>query len=336
MKQAIVLILAIAAAFGCGLWWSQTHPTTTAADASATNAPPAEEGTKVTHDEQGNTIIDMSDDQQGDAGIVFGNPAAGQWKPEVKGYGRVLDPSPLAGLVNDLVTAQAAAAATQQEWDRQKTLSGQTNTSQRALQTAEAAARRDQLAVQAVRDKLALGWGDALAGRADLAEFVQLLTTRKAALARVDLPAGETLEPTPAAARLVALSGKTAEAKFLCPVPDVDPQIQGQGFIFLIQPNDIALAPGGAVTAWMQRPGDPLAGAIIPRDAVVRVEGEGWVYLMIKDKGGEGFMRRKILLDRPTENGWFVADSVKPDDYIVVTGAQTLLSEELKAALSPD
>ena len=64
----------------------------------------------------------MSDDDQGDAGIVFGNPAAGQWSQEVKGYGRVLDPAPLAGLLNELVLAQAATNATTREWERQKTL----------------------------------------------------------------------------------------------------------------------------------------------------------------------------------------------------------------------
>ena len=52
--------------------------------------------------------------------------------------------------------------------------------------------------------------------------------------------------------------------------------------------------------------------------------------------GGEAFTRTKIPLDRPTDAGWFVTGTLKPDDYIVVTGAQTLLSEELKASLSPD
>jgi multidrug efflux pump subunit AcrA (membrane-fusion protein) len=135
---------------------------------------------------------------------------------------------------------------------------------------------------------------------------------------------------------VVTLSGKTADGKFLSATADVDPQIQGQGFIFLVQPNAIPLAPGQAVTVWLQVPGDPLAGVIIPRDAVLRLEGAGWVYVMNKDKGGEAFTRKKIPLDRPTDAGWFVTGAVKADDYIVVTGAQTLLSEELKAALSPD
>ena len=334
MKRALVLIIIIAVAIGGGLWWHQRH--NAAAPTPAATPPAADEGTHVTHDEQGNTVVSMSDDDQGDAGIVFGNPAAGQWSPEVKGYGRVLDPAPLAALLNELISAQAATNASVREWERQKTLSGQNNTSARALQAAEAAAQHDQLAVQSVRDRLALSWGATLAGRDDLTNFVASLAARRAVLVRVDLPGGEALADPPAGARVVTLSGKTTEAKFLSPTTDVDPQIQGQGFIFLVQPNAAPLAPGQAVTAWLQVAGDPLAGVIIPRDAVLRLEGAGWVYVMNKDKGGEAFTRKKIPLDRPTDAGWFVMGSVKVDDYIVVTGAQTLLSEELKAALSPD
>jgi hypothetical protein len=335
VKRAIVIFIVIAAAIGGGVWWFKHHPAGAAPAADTPAAAPAE-GTHVSHDEQGNTVVSMSDDDQGDAGIVVANPAAGQWSPEVKSYGRVLDPAPLAGLVNELVTAQAAASATAREWARQKALSAETNTSARALQAAEAAAQHDQLAIQSVSNRLTLAWGATLAARSDLADFVQLLTVRQAVLLRVDLPGGESLAAPPSGARVVALSGKTTEAKFLSPTVEVDPQIQGQGFIFSIQPNAIALAPGQAVTVWLQVPGDPLAGVIIPRDSVVRLEGAGWVYVMNNAKGGEAFTRKKIPLDRPTENGWFITGSLKTEDYIVVTGAQTLRSEELKAALSPD
>jgi hypothetical protein len=343
VKQPILFIIVIAAALGGGFWWGQRHPASkTGAGQSADAAKPAEgekpadadEGTHVSHDEQGNTVVSMSDDDQGDAGIVFGNPATGQWSQEVKGYGRVLDPAPLAGLINELVLAQAATNATTREWERQKTLLAQSNTSPRALQAAEAAALRDQLAVQSVRDRLALAGGTALAGRNDLVDFVQALSARQAALVRVDLPGGESLAAPPAAARVVSLSGKTADAKFLSPALDVDPQFQGQGFIYSIQPNSNSLSPGQAVTVWLQVPGDPMSGVIVPPNAIVRLEGSGWVYVM--NKGGEAFTRRQIPLDRPTDAGGFVSGVIKTDDYIVVTGVQTLLSQELKAALSPD
>jgi hypothetical protein len=344
VKRANFFIIVIAAAVSAGLCGCQRHDAATpaAADKSADAAKPAsdekpaaeDEGTHVTHDEQGNSVVSMSDDDQGDAGIVFGNPSAGQWSQEVKGYGRVLDPAPLAGLLNELVLAQAATNATARELERQKTLLALTNTSPRALQAAEAAALHDQLAVQSVRDRLALAWGPAVAGRSDLAGFVQALALRQAVLLRLDLAGGESLASLPTGARVVTLSGKTSEASFLSPAADVDPQFQGQGFIFTIQPNTNSLAPGQAVTVWLQVPGEAVAGVIIPTDSVLRLEGSGWVYVM--NKGGESFTRRRIPLDRQTDAGWFVTGILKTEDYIVTKGAQTLLSQELKAALSPD
>jgi hypothetical protein len=333
VKRAIVLLILIGAVTGGGLFWLKHHGVS---PPPAVDKPAEAEagGAHVSHDEQGNSVVRMSDEDQGDAGIVVANPAAGKWSQEVKGYGRVLDPAPLAALFNELASAQVASSVSSREFERQKTLSAQNNTSARALQTAEAAAQHDQLAAQSARDRLTLAWGAALAGRNDLAALVQLLTARQAVLLRVDLPGGEALAAPPADARVVTLSGKTAEAKFLSPAAEVDPQIQGQGFIFSVQPNAVALAPGQAVTVWLQTPGAPLEGVIIPRDAVVRTEGAGWIYVM--NQGGESFTRRKIALERPAEGGWFVTGEIKAGDYLAVTGAQTLLSEELKAALSPD
>ena len=45
----------------------------------------------------------MSGKMQGDLGILVKSPAAFQISPELKGYGRVLDPAPLAALITELV-----------------------------------------------------------------------------------------------------------------------------------------------------------------------------------------------------------------------------------------
>lgn len=334
MNRIVLTIFLTAALAGGGVWWLM-HDKGTAPAAPAEKPPDEEAGASgVTHDEQGNSVVKMADDDQGDAGIVVANPAPGQWSPEVKAYGRVLDPAPLVTLINELASAQSAATASAQELDRQKILSAQTNTSARALQTAEAASRHDQLALQAARQSLALDWGEALAQRDDLPALAESLVTRQAAIVRVDLPGGEALSAPPIQARLITLSAKTAEAKYVGPAMSVDAQLQGQGHLFSVQPNAIGLVPGEACTAWLQMPGDPLNGVIIPRDAVVRAEGAGWVYVI--NKGGESFTRRKISLDRPTGDGWFVGEGIKPGEFVVVTGAQTLRSEELKASLSPD
>jgi hypothetical protein len=106
--------------------------------------------------------------------------------------------------------------------------------------------------------------------------------------------------------------------------------MQGQGFLFLLKPNSLRLTSGEAVVGYLKIPGEPLAGVIIPREAVVRVEGAGWVYVL--NSAGDAFTRVEVALDHPAEAGWFVTKGVSSGDYVVVTGAQQLLSIELKGA----
>ena len=58
------------------------------------------------------------------------------------------------------------------------------------------------------------------------------------------------------------------------------------------------------------------------------------VYIL--NSGGEAFTRAGVVLDRPLEAGWFASQGVKASDQLVTTGAQALLSQELKATLKPD
>jgi hypothetical protein len=242
----------------------------------------------------------------------------------------VLDPAPLAALVTEEAAAQAAYTASSSELARLKTLEGQGNASARALQTAAAAAVRDITAVQSVRQRLILSWGKAVADQKDLPAFIQSLLSLDAALVRIDLRAGENLQVPPADARVAALSGQFSVAQFLGPAPNVDPQMQGPGFIFLINPNSLRLAAGASVAGYIRVPGKPLAGVVIPRDAVVRAEGAGWVYVL--NAAGDTFTRTEVALDRSTEAGWFVTKGVAAADRVVVAGAQQLLSFEIKSA----
>jgi hypothetical protein len=293
-----------------------------------------EEKTTITRDADGNPVIHMSDDTQGDAGILVKLPVTGQWSPEVKGYGRVMDPAPLAELLTSLATSEAEWTVSSNELARQKMLAEQGNSSQRALQTAEAAALHDQLATDSARSHLAMSAGQAVASRADLPAFVSSLTSLKSALVRIDLPAGGALEKSPTGARLVTLSGQSADGACLGPATGVDSQTQGRGYLFLLETNALQLSPGEALTGYLKLPGEPLTGLIIPREAVVRAEGKGWIYEM--SEGSDAFTRKEITLDRPTADGWFVTNGVTAGKYVVTTGAQTLLSEEMKAAISPD
>jgi hypothetical protein len=114
------------------------------------------------------------------------------------------------------------------------------------------------------------------------------------------------------------------DAQVLGPAPAVDPQMQGQGFLLLQKIHP--LAPGTAVKGWLTVPGEAESGVTVPREAVLRHEAEVFVYLQT---GDDQFARRQIELERPLDAGWFVR-GLKPQDKVVVVGAQQLLSEELK------
>ena len=66
----------------------------------------------------------------------------------------------------------------------------------------------------------------------------------------------------------------------------------------------------------------------MPNAAVVRHSGLGWAY---EQTGPETFRRREVPLDKPHPEGWLVTgDWKKP---VATSGAQSLLSEELKGSI---
>src|SRR5262249_5328583 len=149
------------------------------------------------------------------------------------------------------------------------------------------------------------------------------------ALVQLEVPPGQPLTNSPTGARLLTLSdeGKLIPAQYLGPIPVVDSQMQARGFLFLVSPNREQLAPGAAVLGFLSLPGETETGVLVPRNAVVRLNGAAWVYLQTSP---ESFQRTEIELDHPLQNGWFVREKVKPENRIVSTGAQQLLSEERK------
>ena len=334
MKKIILIVVILAVVGGGVFYWIKKHPD---ADDKAKPAEKAadedEAGTKVSRDDKGNAVITMSDDAQGDNSINVAKAEAAQYDRELKGYGHVLDPAPLAALLNELATSQAAYAASSNDLARLKTLSSQGNTSARALQTGQATALHDELAVQSAKDRIALQWGKAVAEQSDPAAFMKSLTSLEQVLVRIDLPAGENGPATPGVARIVSLSGNSVEGAFFGMATSVDPQTQGRGYIFLVTSNASGLAPGEAVTGFMKAGGEPLSGAIVPAAAIVRTEGSGWAYVL--QGNAEDFVRVPVALDRSVSNGWFVTNGVTASNYVVTAGAQTLLSEELKGAAKP-
>lgn len=282
----------------------------------------------VAHDPNGQTTVKLDQDTQARMGLKVVSLPAAETPAEVKGFGRVLDPAPLAALVTEGASAQAALQASTKEFERVKTLYSQDqNASARALEAAETAMNKDRIALESVRLRLLVGWGKEIASRADLSVFVASLAARQAALIRVDVPLGGRPKAPPVGGRVAPMDAPEngMEVQALGPAPNTDPQMQMEGYLFLAKTD--VLAPGAALVAWLTVPGRMRSGVIVPRDALLRHEGKTFVYLQTLDGT---FQRKAVVLDRPAGNGWFVDQDLKPQEKVVVVGAQQLLSEERK------
>lgn len=277
----------------------------------------------------GATIVSFDTATQKLMGLETTALQPAQLAPELKGYGRVLDVAPLSALVSDLMTARAASAASQAELGRLKTLAAQNNASERSLQAAEAAAARDQSQAESARLRLLTSWGRAIAERPDLPALIQSLSSLAGALVQLDLPAGQSVSGPPKGARVVTLTeeSKAVPVELVGPAPTVDPQLQGNGFLFLLKTNSIQLAPGASVSGFLEFPGEKQVGVELPRNAIVRFNGAAWVYVQT---GEQTFERREVRLDSPLSEGWFVREGLNPGNKVVMVGAQQLLSEEQK------
>lgn len=277
----------------------------------------------------GETVINLDSKTRQLIGLQTVPLAAATLPPQIKAYGRVLDSAALISLQNDAVAARAALQASQPEYERLKKLSAQDNASAHALETAEAQMKHDQGALDTAEAQLAAASGKTVLD--EPAEFFQSLARQENVLVRLDLPAGESAAEAPTAAQLtVPGTAQPIAADFLGRAAATDPQVQGAGFIFVVTNAPAALAPGLAVTGFLQLPGEPANGVIVPDAAVVRSNGRTWIYIQT---GDAAFTRREISMDHPATGDWFVTNGVAAGDKVIVTGAQTLLSEEHKSEI---
>jgi hypothetical protein len=87
------------------------------------------------------------------------------------------------------------------------------------------------------------------------------------------------------------------------------------------------LRAGMPVVGALKLSGESRAGVVIPFSAVVWHGGKAWAYVKADH---DRFLRKPVATSEEIGNGWFTADGFAPDDEVVVSGAQLLLSEELK------
>jgi RND family efflux transporter MFP subunit len=155
-------------------------------------------------------------------------------------------------------------------------------------------------------------------------------------LARIDVPVGDPVAPNLVNARIVPAGHEEQpplNAERVAVSAAIDPRAQGVSLLFRLLGTRFGLRPGLAVTAYLPTAAVGRSGIVIPQAAVVRTGGKAYVYLQT---GSSKFERRQVPLDQPTTEGYIVTSGFAAGDYIVTTGAQSLLSEEFKSQLKED
>jgi hypothetical protein len=305
------------------------------ADEEEQEKPITSSAARVSRDAAGNVMVEIGAAAQKEVGI-----ATEILKPvvrpiEVEAYGFVLDPIPLSKLNADLASAQASLDASSAQYRRTKRLyAEQKNASLRDLQSAEATYLKDKARLETQEQQLRDSWGLQITQTDSRArgELVSALIDRREAIARVTAPIGKALDSFPGRADVFVLGHEQQPlpARTVYDAPTINPQMQGQTFLLLFGTQAFPVKPGTALSARIPTSGESKQGVIVPRAAVVRFADKEWIYRQL-DEGR--FARFEITPAEITDRGYFVTENLVPGMRIVTVGAQTLLSEELKAQI---
>src|SRR3984893_17872890 len=290
---------------------------------------------QISHGSRGEVVVELSGDEQARIGLETEKVNAVTQSQEATAYGVVLDPAPLAALDAELASTRAAVAASRAEYERARLLhSAQQNVSLKDLETARAKFQADQTQLNLQYQRLADGWGVQLSAMspAERARLIDALTKRIACIMRVSLPPGQPLAGEPKRARLVVLGYETQPlvTRTIWSAPTVDSRLQGQSFLLEVERQGFPLRPGMSITAYLESPGTAKPAVEVPEAAVVRMGDRAWAYGPIAQTR---FERRQLEVTMPAASGWFVRSGFDAGDRVVVTGAQALLSEELKSQI---
>src|SRR3954470_20809349 len=293
--------------------------------------------------EGGRACVRLSSQTQAAAGIVVQALQPAKHEAALEAYGVVANLQPLAeargrylAAVAEATVARATLAAAETEYRRMQLLfRDDRNVSEQAMQAALAHYRAEQMRVSAaeqaaasIRDALRGAWGESVTQWASNPDsqtmrsllqqtsfLVQLVVSNR--LPRVAL--GSRIAIAPATARSSA-----QPAGFVGASPQADAAFPGETYFYLV--NGGGLRAGMRVVARFGL-GGSATGVIVPSAAVVWHAGKAWAYVQEDD---DSFARFEVLTNQEMDGGWFNVAGFEDGDEVVVSGAQLLLSEELK------
>ncbi|GAC1527919.1 MAG: hypothetical protein NVS3B11_28620 [Collimonas sp.] len=337
-------LLTVAALLSAGAGWYGYR-----AMSAAPSAPVAAVPTQQSQDLQrvqvvnGETVVMVGVDAQRASHIVVQAVAAAVSQPEITAYATVVDLQPLFDLRNrhaaaraDRESARAHADASRLQYERTRILfQDDRNASQKSLQDAQVMMQADEAklrSAEAMLDGLDAAlrqqYGNALAAAAvaPRSALSDRLLSGRAAIVRVTLPGGSPA-PAPEQITMDGGGGLVSVAHKLSPSPLVDPAVQGNPYLYVA---DSALPVGTHTLAHVPLAEKNTAGAPgfrIPEAAIVWYGGQSWAYVKTN---ASHFTRRHVPAEPATQREFIVTSGFHAGDQVVISGAQLLLSEELR------
>jgi len=295
---------------------------------------------------EGFSQVRISAESQTASGISLRalQPARTEAAAEV--YGVVVNVQPLIDLraryvatVSDARALRAAATSSAAEYQRLKRLfADDRNVSERAVQAAEATWSADQArltaadqAVNAAHASIRVSWGEVLAQWAinpDSAAF-EALAQQRDSLVQLTLPYDLQAQAGKAPISLAPVSapGEARPARFVSVAPVSDATLPGVTYFYLVGSSGMRV--GMRVAGQLKLGGKVREGVIVPSAAIVWHAGKAWAYVK-DDEEADLFVRKEVSTALEQPGGWFDAGHFEEGDEVVVSGAQLLLSEELK------
>jgi len=261
-------------------------------------------------------------------------------------YGKVLNIQALLALrhryllaLTDQRSAQAKFKQSEQNINRQQDLYSSGVSSKRSLQEQQAQWQANQAQVDAthyqstaITDEALLLWGKELTNWAlsnDQAKLDSFLSGRQK-LIQITLPSHQHLASTIRSID-VEVSGnrtKAHKAELISAATHTEVVAQGESYFF--QSSDKSLVPGMAISAWIPEQSTAMTGVIIPKSALIWYMDQALVYIKTTETT---FSRRVLSHYSPNADGYFVPDTLSANQQLVITGAQMLLSEELRGQI---
>jgi hypothetical protein len=297
--------------------------------------------------QNGITVVSLDVATQAREGIRVESLNETSSRTELRAVSVILSVSGLAALRNSYVAARTKLerdrvdlATSRSQYDRTKTLYDENqNMSLQAMQSTEATFRNNQAQVAADEqdanlqlDTIRQSWGSVVEKWVSSnSTTLNAVLDQGEFLVQVVFPPGE-VAVAPRTLSVTAPGNQSVQAQLVSPMPQVNAQIQGVSYLYLI-PSRPGLAIGMNL-AVLVPVGHSVKGIFVPQGAIVWWQGKAWVY---EATSPTTFTRREVLTENSVSGGDFVPGSIfTPGTKVVTAGAQALLSEEFRSQIQQE